>query len=171
MLLKSPWLPLQTYHTTLHPHFYFLALRIGSLQSLRGLHWKINKLQWFWIPWSAGSCLSIHPSRNGPSREQLRPSFAQGGCCKVKLGQGWQIRAQHWGKRVKDTPHSVKYVKNLPQDLKSCFRKFGSLFLALKVLSSEEKIPVHIADFTIHHSVPFLHLVVMLLEDTETLEI
>lgn len=50
-------------------------------------------------------------------------------------------------------------------------QKIWLSFLALKVLSSEENMPVHIADLTIHHSGPFLHIVVMLLEDTEDLEI
>lgn len=39
------------------------------------------------------------------------------------------------------------------------------------MLSSEEKIPVHIADLTMYHSAPFLHIIVMLLEETEDLEI
>lgn len=50
-------------------------------------------------------------------------------------------------------------------------QKIWLSFLALKVLSSEDKTPVHLADLTIHHSGPFLPIVVMLLEDTEDLEI
>lgn len=145
------------------------------LQSLSGLNWKTNKLQCFWIPWSACNPLSMHPSRNGPNREQLRASFVQEGCCKIKLCQGWQLRAQHQGKRVKDTPHSVKVCAEPPPGseilLLKTTHKIWLAFVALKALSSEEKIPVHIADLIIHHSGPFLYIVVRLLEDTKGLEI
>lgn len=165
MLLQLPRLPLQTCYTPLHPHLFSLVSELRFC-----CHWEVwtgnEQTAMFWIPRSACSPLNIHSARNGPNGEQLRASFLQGDCWKIKLCQGWQLRAQHsteerglrilpiqWNFGSNNNIENLALISSTKSALSwgrypsPCFRPYNSPFWS------------------------FLHIVLILLEDTEDLEI